>query len=258
MSFQISGLGHVRQPKVLDLTYDPVGLWRFDGSLTDLSPTGDDLSVDNGSLLYAASHEFGNRAAYFKDNQLRLRGNNPAPAPLVITGDVTVQLVVFFNQTVGVDSFGTQLIGLASAGGSGAEVNNDLYTLFLNNVSGQMVPRFTWEYGTGSRESITGTGYNLGLGQWYHLVGVRESTGGSLSTGSLYLNGQLIAETTSLNDATGGASSSLWLGRDPNNAGLGYLGGTVSSAKINNRALTAREIKYEWLRVSGEYAGDRL
>lgn len=257
-SFQISGLGTLRQPRVLDITYDPVGLWVFDGSLIDRGSANDTLSVDNGTLFYTPSHEHGKSAAYFNDNQLRLQGNVPAPSPLVVTGDVTVQAVFMMDTTVGIDSFGTHIMSLGSPGGSGAEANNDLYTLALDNTANQMIPKWTWEYSAGSRETITAPNSLLTLGQWYHMVGVRESTGGGLSTGRIYMNGQLIAETASLNDATGGASSRLYFGRDPNNSGQGWLGGILSSAKVVDRALTAREINYEYLRVSGEYLGDRL
>lgn len=261
MSFQISGLGPLRQPRVLDTTYDPVGLWVFDGSLIDRGSGNDALSVDNGTLLYTPSHEHGRSAAYFNDNQVRLMGNIPAPDPALITGDVTVQVVFMMDTTVGIDTFGTALFyGAATPGGTAGEANNDLYQLMLDNATGQMIPRMTWEYGVGGRESVIATASTLTIGQWYHLVGVRETEGGGLCTGRLYLNGQLIKEETGLNEATGGngGSNRTWIGRDPNNAGLGWLGGMISSAKVNDLALSAREVRYEYLRVSGEYLGDRL
>jgi len=258
MSSQISGLGNVRQPSVLDLTYNPSGLWVFDGDLIDLSPTGEDLSVDNGTIQYSLSHEHGRQCVRLKDNQVRLRGSNPAPSELVIDGDITVQIVFMMDTTVGTDSFGTHLIGCISPGGSGAEVNNDVWSLELSDVSTEMTPKWSWEYGAGNRQTSQPTDFKFALGQWYHMVCVRESEGGGTSAARTYVNGQLILETTGLTDATGGGSSRIVIGRDENDAGQGWLGGMLSSAKVVDRALTDREIKYEWLRVSGEFLGDRL
>lgn len=253
-----TGLIGIRDPKALDTTYNPVGLWLFNGNLTDSGSSGENLTVDNGTIQYSSSHEHGKQAIRFRDNQLRVRGGTPASSPLIVVGDITVQAVFMMDTTVGIDTFGTNILAFGSAGGSGAEVNNDLYSLAVADVTGEMVPKWTWEYGAGNRETMQPVGYNLSLGQWYHMVGVRETEGGGLCTGRLYINGQLVLETPNLNEATGGGSSRLYLGRDPNNAGLGWLGGMCSSAKVVNRALTSREIKYEWLRVSGEYSGDRL
>ena len=157
--------------------------------------------------------------------------------------------------TMGIDTFGLTLFyGASTQGGTAGEINNDLYQLMLTNVPNEMVPRFTWEYGSGGRESVIAVDSNLTLGQWYHMVGVRESTGGGLCTGRIYLNGQLIAEGTGLNEATGGTGGANrnWIGRDPNGAGLGWRGGSMSCAKVIDRALSAREVLGEYQFVAGE------
>ncbi|MGB5215603.1 MAG: hypothetical protein WBN88_18410, partial [Anderseniella sp.] len=158
-----SGLSSLRAPRVLDDTHEPAGLWWFDGDLTD--QVGEEvLSVDLGTIQYTSSHEHGRLAVRFRDNQLRLIGSNPAPANLRVQGDVTVQAVVMFDTTVGIDSFGTDLFGCANSGSLSDAAHNDLYMLYLDNQAGQMVPGFYWEYGSGSFAICT-SDTRLALGQ---------------------------------------------------------------------------------------------
>lgn len=245
-----SGLSSLRTPRVLDDTHDPVGLWWFDGDLTDQAGS-EDLSVGLGTLQYTSGHEHGRLAARFRDNQLRLIGSDPASANLRVQGDVTVEIVCMFDTTVGVDSYGTDLFGCANSASLSDAAHNDLYMLYLDNQAGQIVPGFFWEYGSGSF-AVCASDTRLALGQWYHIVGVRESEGGGLSTARLYLNGVLIKEVTGLADAVDGSSGRIISGRDLNNSGQGWLGGILSSAKVVNRALTAREVLWEYQYVAGE------
>ncbi len=247
-----SALSILRDPKVLDTTHSPVGLWWFDGDLTD-ETTNDDLSVNAGTLQYTASHEHGRQAARLRDNAVRLLGAAPAPAPLLVTGDVTVEAVVLFDTTVGTDTFGTTLIGCNGIGGNAAASQNALYSLQASGLygTGQMVPQFLWE-NSETYQYIDDENMLLTLGQWYHIVGVREAAGGGLCDGRLYVNGQLIDEQTDLPYPTDGSASRMTVGRDTNGAGGGWLGGIISSAKVIDRALSAREVLGEYQYVAGE------
>jgi hypothetical protein len=249
---KVSGLSLLRTPRVLDLTHNPVGLWWFDGDLVDKTGN-DDFGVVTGTLQYASSHEHGRLAVRFRDNVLRIGGSSPAPSILRVQGDVTVQAVLMLDTLIEGDTDGTDFFGCYGAAGNSLTTHDDLYGLSTAAFdTTTIIPLFFWRAAGNSYQVVKDDDFHLSLGQWYHVVGVRESEGGGTSTGRLYVNGALIAEETGLTDPTDGSLTQVRSGQDVAGGVQGWRGGILSSAKVVPRALSAREVLGEYQYVAGE------
>jgi hypothetical protein len=234
----------IESPLKLDTTYNPVGLYNFDGVLTDEGTAGEDLVVARGSAYYATGIETGTKGLFFTD-ALGLDGtSNPAPAALRILGDVTIQCVMRFAE-FGIGSFGSEMI--SCKGDTASEIENICWAMNLENDANRMSPHFQWEYGAGStRVSIASTDFTLTTHRWYHIVMRRTDVDGTNSLGEVIVNNRLIASATDVS-ASGGGNATVQLAR----SGSGFVAlpkCTISSIKINNRALTDAELAAEFTR----------
>lgn len=235
----------ISSPLKLDTTYNPAGLWNFDGDLLDEGFAGDDLTVVRGNTTYSLGHSHNTKGFFFRDNLVGLDGATPAPSSLQTIGDVTVQAVIRWSE-MGIGSFGSEII--ACKGNSGVEADNIAWAFLLQNLSNQMTPEFIWQHSAGTTVRVQAPStFTLTPSRWYHMVGRRTDVGGGQSLGELFVNGTLIASATYTN-ATGATTSYVTLGRDQSGA-VGLLKSTVSSAKVVNRALTDAELSLEFARV---------
>lgn len=224
-----------------DLTHNPVGLWQLDGSLVDLSPTGDDLSVSTGAELYGPGAAPGTQAAYFNGvTRIQSTGGSPGPAALRILGDVTLELLVFPMQLTN-DTFGSILATCSGTDASGTAANNFLYSLRLHNNLNN--PGLYWENGSGVLNLLIDTDLVLAPGRWHHLAMVRISGGAGATTGKILLNGVKVAETTTFNEPDGGSSAFIKLGDFDD--GTGGFTGYMQSVKVIPAALTDAQVLAE-------------
>lgn len=239
-----------RTPAKLNPQFDCQGLWNFEGNLLDtsgLAPAAD--LTDRGGI----SPSFSYSQDYTGAKCLMSRGVNrglesaAGIARLQLTGDVTIQSVVWFP-TFGFDSFGVNLMNFEGTAGGSNPADNNIYAILVDgNNANRMCPRMTWEAAAGgSFFSVIDTDFTLDNGRWYHIVGVRDGT-----DARLYVNGALVKAESSVTATGGGTNSRVRIG-EGTTVVQGLAEGTlISSAKISNRALTAGEIAQEFNRVRG-------
>ena len=116
--------------------------------------------------------------------------------------------------------------------------NTGVY-MFLTPAAGVTgtPPRFSITTGGSGAEQQLTSSSALPTGEWVHLAVTLSGT-----TGTLYVNGQVVATNTgmTLNPASLGNPANLWIGRsefsDP------FLNGTVDEFQIFNRALSQAEV----------------
>ena len=163
---------------------------------------------------------------------------------LQITGDVTVQAVVYFSQ-FGVDLFGSQLFYFSGQQPDAFASENALWGVGIRADADRMVPNTFWESPPNTFLGTRDVDFTVDTGRWYHIVGVRDGV-----DASLYVNGALISGPSTVATApTGGTSSRVRVG-EGNDGVQGLLNGTmISSLKVSDRVLTAREIQQEFNRV---------
>lgn len=245
MGYSSGTIGRKAYPGKLGSHYSPVGLWLFDGTLTDSGTTGENLSLARGEVHYAYLQDSDKRSLSV-DDQDGLEGvSSPAPASLRVSGDVTVQ----FLYTPIKNEPGTAGSALFICGGSGSlEANNELYSLLLDGTAGSITPIFRWEHGAGTRVTVTDVAFNMTPGRPQHIVGRRFSDGVGTSTGQLWVNGVLIAELTGQTNPTGGTSSPIYLGREAaGNVAIQIA--ALHAIKVVDRSLTDEELLDEFLRT---------
>ena len=100
-------------------------------------------------------------------------------------------------------------------------------------------------YGIGTGYVIEGSG--LQVGQWYHVVGVREGT-----TIKLYINGLLAATKDTGSLLNTDTNISLAIGaiqRQPISVDAEFFHGLIDEVSIYNRALSATEIQEHYTAI---------
>lgn len=102
-------------------------------------------------------------------------------------------------------------------------------------VDGQTMRPEVW-FGLAGGSQVQAKGPEIIEGAWTHVVGVFDGT-----TASLYLNGALVAATTSAG-ALENNTSDLTFGLDPENQTVNF-NGKVDETRIYNRALSASEVR---------------
>ncbi len=235
----------IESPLKLSTAYNPVQLYNFDGNAgLDEGSLGHDIGTVRGNAYWGLGHEHGTKALYFTP-ALGIEGSSPAPAAARIIGDLTLQTVVRFAN-FGIGSFGSEII--SCKGTAASEPENICYTFTLANDATQMRPQFQWEYGAGStRVTIENTAFTFTTHRWYHVVMRRTDVGSGNSLGEIIVNKRLVASATDVS-ASGGTNAFMKMGLDSGGF-VALPGAIVSSAKINNRALTDAEIAAEFNRV---------
>lgn len=216
---------------LLDTTYNPVGLWLFDGDMLDSSGNGYNLTVAAGTEQYVNIGVPGHQAFYFDGSTYLTRA---VTNDLIITGDWTIQWIVHM--------LGTTEQTMLSCGAAGeTEAANFCYFL---GVESNRYLRSIWEYSTGSNSTYdNSTGGAYPTRQTHHLMAVKSS-----NVISWYRNDSLFgAASTTLTAHSGGTSGFLHVGSS-DSGGIAY-NGYMQSLKIIDRALTSDERTAEFART---------
>ena len=217
------------------VTPNTVGLWQFDGDLTDSSGNGYDLSVFTGQEEYSEVWP-GVQALYLR----RLRTilyHNVTGTSLKILGDMTIEMIVNINADW---PFGySEFVSFGAAGES-----SDTNYAYLVYLTGESTHWFQ-EYGSGSDVDA-----DLAVafpGQICHLAFTRRS-----SVVRCYCNGILRSTTSALTDPTDCSNSVFWVG----GPGSYYPPDCVlTSLKILDTGLLDNEIQDEYNYTLGDTFG---
>jgi hypothetical protein len=203
-----------------------VGYWNLDQGSGTIAY--DSSGYNNHGTIYGASWTSGkvNGALNFDGlNDYVDCGNNETLDP---TQGATIEAWVNFNQ---LPSVAKHIMEIASRSGGGTDL--DLQTETDN--------RFKFFIGPGV---VVISNTVAETSKWYHIVGTYQANDNI----KIYVNGVL--EKTTLTSVTRGTNpnkfsigqSLIWSGR--------FFNGTIDEVKIFNRALSAEEIKAEYIQVS--------
>jgi hypothetical protein len=233
------------EPQLHDLTHNPVGLWQFDGDMTDSSPTGENFTVATGSELYGTGIVPGTKAFYF-NGSTRIHSGSPAPAALRITGDMTVEFLIK-PDGLDTDTFGAHIIGCSGIDNSVAEVDNFLWHFRLSDAGpvDNNHPVWFWEGPASTFHVVKDVTFTVPPLQWSHVACVRINGGAGATIGRIYVNGELVVEVTTLDEATGGSSGRVKMGDTDTGGNDGSYFGHVQSVKVIPSALTAAQVLAE-------------
>lgn len=204
-----------------DTTNSPLALYQLDGTnrLTDSSGNAKTLTESitaedgPGYLLNTRS---------LSDGRL-----SRVDSSFQILGAVTIAALVRLDKPA------ISSAAIAMCAGSGEiEANNITWELA---VDGQNL-RWIHEHGSGVNDTLSST-YNLGIGEWYHICGSRDSAG---TTVNLYLNGSNVGSSSSLTAPSGGTGSNLSIMDHPD--GGFRFAQPIASLAIYSSELTPSQI----------------
>jgi hypothetical protein len=224
--------GGAQPPQLHDLLHSPVGLWQFDGDLTDSSGNGFDLSLAAGTLRYGPGIR-PDLQSLFCDGSTRV--SRVTEATLRITGDVTVALLAHPNEGIG--GAGETFVTLQKVGEDPEQ--NVLFNLEM--LAGNLFHSF-FEKGVSFPVPNTlltpAPPFSLQPMRWHHLVYTRGSAN------KLYHDGRVIFDDAGANgNPVNGVESFINIGDDPGGSG-GFVG-HICSVKVVASELTAQEVLAE-------------
>jgi hypothetical protein len=208
-----------------------VGWWKFDDGLgTDSSPLGNagtlngtPMSPDIGPGIVLPSSLTFDRT----DNYVEILA-----AP-VTSGDLTMAL--WANKTVSSAGSAINLMGLfASAGGT----RNSIYLTYGGSTGNQVSGI---QFIGGTFNAVNGADPSISQNVWNHIAMTFVSATGAAV---LYINGAQVASAT-LGTGYPSSLAKIDIGAEYNNATPVYesfFGGSITDARIYNRALSADEI----------------
>lgn len=248
-----SATGGVGEIQLHDTTYSPVGLWQFQGDLTDSSGNGHNLAVDAGAADFETMQQ---RTLGVRFNNLRLVG--PNATLLAMRGDMTAE---FFGSFEDQGPVGTMLhppnaattgIVMSYTGGiddGGSNIN------YLYQIAFPDVRRVQWfsEHSTGINDTYVPTQLVMPPpGALFHCAAVRKD-----SRVQFYLNGKPYGTLSpSLFAPTDGVNSRLWFG-GVSGTGIPTTGNNFSlaSVKLIATSLSAAAVRGEYNRTLGPFLG---
>jgi hypothetical protein len=225
-------------PQLHDTTHSPVGLWQFDGDLTDSSGNGLDLTLSTGSALYTKVFDL--PGMFFNGATGLSRPSRDAA--LAISGNMTIEFMI---STPLLSGLGTVCqFGDAS---SETEAGNILYRV----ISIPDLISCGWEYGAGVDQNMTEV---ISTGSaTLHFALVRKAGATEVRR---FVNGALKTVDTSLTPPTGGTLSTVRLSvGDDSTGGLYLKPAFLSSLKIIDGALSDDDVKAEYNRTLGPLLG---
>lgn len=221
-----------------------VGYWKFDeGYGTTANNSGNGGSALNGNLSgstvpsWTNSGKFG-KALSFNGTSAYIAMPSDASA-LKITSDITLSAWINLTNTSSTHDIICKYTGTASTSAYClyTDTNGKLNMSVVNSTGPAIV-------------TTTGT-KTLSSSTWYHVVGVLNTTLGSVD---LYVNGVLDKHnTTSIPTTLQNPTTILDIGAE--NAGSDLFAGTIDEPKVYNFALTADEVKTEYNRGSSLVLG---
>jgi len=109
-----------------------------------------------------------------------------------------------------------------------------------------------WMRDSSRGNNILSNGVVPEVGAWYHVIGVRNH---SNSTAQFYVDGELIHNYSYPGSVsvTDGVSSTSYFGGVLHNGSSQIMPATVSSVQLYNRALSAEEIRQNYLATKGRF-----
>jgi hypothetical protein len=223
------------------LEHSPVGLWQFQGDLTDSSGNGYDLEIGAGTEQYVDLSS--------TIQALDLDGSTYArlaafAAALAITGDMTIEALVSWQidgPGVGVN---TSISGppICAHGASGeAQADNNLYT-FGPKPGGGL--KWLSESGNGTNAIYEQAGTQPAQ-VLAHVAATRES-----DVVTFWWNGTPAGQSGTLTTPTGGGSGRFVVGALSNGSSENPTM-LISSLKLIASALTPAQIRAEFVRTLG-------
>lgn len=228
MSFSPSRTGS--RLRLHDTTHSPVGLWQFDGDLSDDSGNSLDLSVASGTAVYTSIG--GIRFFYFDGSTYLSR---VAAAGLQITGALTIEAIVCMRR--GADDATNEYI--LSCGDNGeTEITNTLYSVRTGNSTAEI--QVFHEYGAGTNALHAFDNATIPDSAPCHLAVTRASNG---TTYKLYIDGVLLDTEEATSAPTGGGDAFLTVGAQETGTSLAKM--HIASLKIINSELTAAQVLAE-------------
>ena len=105
---------------------------------------------------------------------------------------------------------------------------------------------------TGGTAARARFNFNPNLGEWYHLVGTKET-----NSIKLYINGVLYNENTSIIGAVayGALADGFIIGNTEGYSGARYFNGDIDEVAVWNSVLTSEEVSIIYLRQKNKFAG---
>lgn len=228
-----------------DLTHSPIGLWQFDGDLTDSSGNGFTLSLGAGSTQQFVEMAPGLQGVWFNGTTFYERTSTEAT--LQVSGPVTMEFIYLPTAPV----LDLQM-PLSHGAGTANEVDNALYQFSINS---DQQPGFFWE-SVAPRANQANTGAGLIIvpaGIPTHIAATRDGS----DHVRFYVNGvQIGATITTSLPAGGGTNGRLRIGTNEfESSTRNVINAGMSSVKIIASALTLAQIEAEYNLTLGPVLG---
>lgn len=221
-----------------DTTFDPAGLWNFNGTLADSSGNGNDLILAAGNLAYCDITP-GKLGLYVLESS-RYQ-TIVLPPELLILGDLTIEVILQR------DSPYTDTYAIATHGGNGAlETENIAYSFSLPGSPTTALQRLqsVWERGAGVAVTQASTG-NVSLPPIHNITYLSMTRASNVV--QFYLNGLPFGPASAtLQPPTGGAGAVRFIVGTSVPSGGSTSRFVIMSLKVIARALSDAEIKAEY------------
>jgi hypothetical protein len=219
----------------LSNSYDPIGLWVFDGDLTDSSGNGNDLTAEVGSsnIVRIAPYLQGNA---FAGDTILVAGDD---SDLELTGDATIQAIVIYAADTIVSATKT-IAGQTGPSGDGVDANNFLMRMSLNTTDS--VAYFAEDTGGANISFTSAQKLNGRARTAHHLAIVREN-----DDVTVYIDGVRYDSSSGLSAPVDGSATRFRIGGDiSSGAGDNFFTGVIASVKYNDFALSDAQIRREY------------
>ena len=219
----------------LGTAHSPLGLWTFDGDLTDSSGNGNTLTVEvgGGDIVrigpYLSGYSFHNQTILIAADDSAFK----------ITGDVTWQAIVIYAADTVVAATKT-IAGQAGPSGDGDDTENFLYRMAINTTESL---QYFAESAGGTNIAFTVTEKLNGRARrLQHIAFVREN-----DQITAYVDGIRYNTSSGLNPPVGGSATRFRIGGDiSSGAGANFFTGIITSVKVNDFAFTDDQVRREY------------
>jgi len=215
------------------LADSPVGYWKLDetaGTTAVDEISANNLTYANGYTLNQTSLINSGVSVAFDGGASSRARLSPAPAALIILGDLTMEAWVKLDALTSDFQYIMGNIGIVS---DASDTTNWTYSLGVTST-GQL--RVFWETAVGTNVEVI-SGFTLELATTYHVAVVRNSTN---KTVTFYINGLEYDTRSYTSNPTSGTSTFFIIGCDED----GPLGwdGNIDEVAVYNKILTDVEI----------------
>lgn len=221
-------------------TFSPIALYQFDGDLTDQTGTVGTLVTHGTGGPFYGEVAPGLRGLHL--DGLYAVKRNAVVSAVNLVGEMTLEMILAIYATPTSGNVHT----LVDCGESGETSNdNRLYVLRYDFLTfGPRSVTLFWENAEGFN-IFEQTPYNLPLGRPFHLAYARVSAGGGAFRNRIYVNGNLVHESSSTYAGPSFGVSpiqKLFIGAGSEPVISAPFIGGIASLKIHNVALTGAQI----------------